>query len=252
MKNLLFILPLLILSCSNIDTNKNTTNDSIISTKDTTTVTLDTFQKSTKTPVGIYQVMLPCEDCKGIEHTVSFKQDLTYRLEEKKWGKKVVAKSEGRWQPNEGKIWLYQNDSVKARYIWKGDTLCYLFPEENTVALRRLTPATDNLTWQKKAEKGVDFFGVGNEPFWNVEIDDQKNIAFHLAEWKTPKIFKPVLPTFSDDKIIYNLKTDSSTLNITIFNNFCSDGMSDFIYNNSVKVVYNNQVYNGCGILFDN
>ncbi len=72
------------LSCNNgadsNSSNKESTSDSNDNLTDTTTAALDTFQQNTKRPQGIYQVMLPCVDCKGIEHTVAFNQDLTFRL----------------------------------------------------------------------------------------------------------------------------------------------------------------------------
>jgi uncharacterized membrane protein len=254
MKSLLFIVPFFALSCNNggdsITSNKKSINNSDDSFADTTTVTLDTFQQNTKRPQGIYQVMLPCTDCKGIEHTVSFNQDLTYRLEENKWGKNEQSKAEGRWQPIDGKIWLYQNDTVKARYTWHGDTLVYLQPEGKTFTMQKLIPVTENAAWQKKEAAGVEFFGVGNEPFWNIEIDEQKKIAFHLADWPQPKQFNAVKPVIYSDSIVYSTQSDSTTLTINVYNKFCSDGMSDFIYSHSVKVVYNGQVYNGCGMLY--
>ncbi len=254
MKNLFFLVPFFIFSCNNatdtITSSKESKNDSSGNFTDTTTVTLDTFQQNTKRPQGIYQVMLPCTGCKGIEHTVSFNADLTFRLEEEKWGINELTKTEGRWKPIDGKIWLYQNDTVKARYSWHGDTLIYLHPDGKNFEMQKPIPITENPAWKKKDAAGVDFFGVGNEPFWNIEIDEQKKIAFHLADWQQPKQFNAVKPVIFSDSIVYKTKSDSATLAITIYNKFCSDGMSDFIYNHSVKVIYNGQVYRGCGMLY--
>ncbi len=254
MKNLFFLVPFFIFSCNNatdtITSSKESKSDSSSNFTDTTTVTLDTFQQNTKTPQGIYQVMLPCTGCKGIEHTVSFNSDLTYRLEEEKWGVNELKKTRGRWKPIDGKIWLYQNDTVKARYQWHGDTLIYLHPGGINFVMQKPVSITENPAWEKKDAAGVDFFGVGNEPFWNIEIDEQKKIAFHLADWQQPKQFNAVKPIIFSDSIVYKTKSDSATLAITVYNKFCSDGMSDFIYNHSVKVIYNGQVYRGCGMLY--
>ncbi len=218
---------------------------------DTTTMTLDTFKKSTKTPNGFYGVMLPCPDCKGIEHTVLFRPDLTFRMEENKWGKRqAFTKAEGRWKAIDGKIFLYKNDTVKARYTWQGDTLYYVQPDDRSFAMRQLTAAAENPTWQKKGEAGVEFFGVGNEPFWSVEVDEQKRVSFHLAEWQAPQTFKAKAPVTKGDSTVYSAKSDSASLRVTVFSTFCSDGMSNFIYTNKVRIVYNGQVYQGCGILF--
>ena len=254
MRYLCFIGLTLLISCNNEGTTVTPQQDSFKKDgtilNDTTTVTLDTFQKPTKSPVGFYQTTLPCKDCKGIEHTVLFNPDLTYRLEEKSWGKNKQIKWEGRWQPNGGKIWLYKGDTVMHRYAWQGDTLFYLHPDGKTFMLNKPTPASDNKTWSAKGKAGAEFFGVGNEPFWNIEIDEQKAILFHLAEWEKPKSFKAVKPVSFADSMVYSVTSDSATLRVTVYNTFCSDGMSDYIYNNSVRVTYNNQVYNGCGLKY--
>jgi hypothetical protein len=154
---------------------------------DTTTVTLDTFQQATKSPGGFYQTMLPCTDCKGIEHTVVFNPDLTFRLEEKSWGKNKQTKIEGRWHPNAGKIWLYKGDTVIARYTWQSDTLVYIHPDGNTFMLQRLKPASDNKTWSAKGKAGLEFYGIGNEPFWKIEIDEQKNHFISIGRLEVSK-----------------------------------------------------------------
>ncbi|HVG12569.1 MAG TPA: copper resistance protein NlpE N-terminal domain-containing protein, partial [Flavisolibacter sp.] len=218
---------------------------------DTTTMTLDTFQTSTKTPNGIYQAILPCSDCKGIEHTVSFSPDLTYRLEENKIGKKGgLVKTAGNWRANQGKVILYKNDTVMARYTWQGDTLRYLKNEGSVFSLRKVSPAADNPAWQKKGQAGVEFYGVGNEPFWSVEIDEEKTIAFHLAEWSKPLRFPASPPVIFPDSTVYVTTNDSVSLRLVILNEFCSDGMSDYIYTEKIKVLFGGQAYSGCGLQY--
>lgn len=219
---------------------------------DTTTVTLDTFQKSTKTPAGIYNVILPCPDCKGLEHTVLFNANLTYRLEETALGKqKRTTKTEGLWRANDGKIFLYKNDTVQARYSWQGDTLLYLQPDNHAIALRKLPAATDNPAWLQKGTAGTLFYGVGNEPFWSVEIDNNKAIAFTLADGPKLQPFKKVQTYSSGDTAIFAGTADSATVRVAILNTFCSDGMSDYMYTNKVQVTYKGQVYAGCGTSFN-
>jgi len=217
---------------------------------DTTTMTLDTFQQTTKSPIGFYGATLPCANCKGIEHTVFFNPDLTFRLEEARLGTKELTKTEGRWQAVEGKIFLYKNDTVKARYTWQADTLYYLDEADRLFALRTLPAAGNNPSWKERGERGTLFFGTGTEPFWSIEVDKKNGLSFHLAEWKTPKTFKPSVPVTAGDSTVYSSKSDSSSLRVTISSAFCSDGMSDFIYTNKVRVVYNGQVYLGCGLLY--
>ncbi len=204
-------------------------------------------------PEGIYQGVLPCDGCKGIEHTVLFNRDLTFRLQETKLGKKGENpfNTSGTWKPTEGVLWLYREGVVQARYTWQSDTLVYMDAKTSKrYPLRKLTSALENDVWRAKKEAGIEFFGVGNEPFWNIEIDEQKGLAFHLAEWGAPQQFKPATPQIARDSTVYNTANDSATLRVVIYNTFCSDGMSDFIYSQSVKVLYNGQTYRGCGIKY--
>jgi len=252
-KNLLFLFLVASAACNNKNTTTTTTKDSntINTANDTTTVTLDTLQKSTKMPLGFYQVMLPCADCKAIEHTIFFNDDLSYQIEEKRWDKQdAISTTKGIWRPNEGKIWAYKNDKVRARYAWRGDTLVYIEPSDNVIIMQKLNTALQNDVWRNKGKEGVEFFGIGNEPFWNIEIDDQKHIRFSLADWPKPVSFKPVQPISNTDSIVYNTGKDTAALQVIILNQFCSDGMSDNIYNNKVRVVYKGIEYNGCGMIY--
>lgn len=206
-----------------------------------------------KPPEGIYQGVLPCDGCKGLEQTVYFNPDLTYRLQEVKLGKKgeVPFAVSGTWKPSEGIIWLYKEGVVQARYTWQRDTLVYMDAKTGKrYPMRKLTSAKENDVWHAKGAAGLEFYGVGNEPFWNVEVDEQKSIAFHLAEWSKPQQFKAVAPQATPDSTLYITSNDSVLLRVVIYNTFCSDGMSDFVYAQSVKVLYNGQVYRGCGIKY--
>ncbi len=253
MKYLPVVLLVFLFGCTGdvaVSTGPDSVKQDGVIMNDTTTMTLDTFQKNTKTPAGIYNVVLPCADCKGLEHTVLFNSNLSYRLEETKLGKRNnVTKTEGLWRATDGKIFLYRNDTVQARYTWQGDTLFYLQPDNHAIALRKLPAATDNPAWQQKKEEGVLFYGVGNEPFWDVSIN-KKTIAFATAGWSKPQQFKRSKDFNSGDSVIFIGTADSTTIKVAILNVFCSDGMSDYMYTNKVQVTYKGQMYNGCGTSF--
>lgn len=207
---------------------------------------------NTTPPEGFYGVTLPCTNCKGIEHTVLFNKDLSYQLEETVLGSRTtLKKTTGSWKPVKGDIWLYKDSSVVARYTWKGDTLNYIDLKSGVrIPLRQLPGAMNVAAWKSKKEQGIEFFGVGNEPFWNITIDEQKSIVFTLAGWPKPASFKPSKPVISADSTVYGTSNDSVKLRVVIYTGFCSDGMSDNVYNNAVKVVYNDNVYQGCGVVY--
>ena len=239
------------------DTALTTSTSMDTAETDTINYALDTDSvkmqmNNTTPPEGFYGVTLPCTNCKGIEHTVLFNRDLSYRLEEKVLGSETTPKETvGWWKPVKGDIWLYKDSSVVARYTWKGDTLNYIDLQSGVrIPLRPLPGALDNPAWKKKADEGVAFFGIGNEPFWNLTIDTQKSIVFTLADWPKGVTFKTSKQVRSADSSVYQTGNDSVKLRVVIYNRFCSDGMSDHVYNNQVKVTYNDQVYNGCGIVY--
>jgi uncharacterized membrane protein len=202
-------------------------------------------------PEGFYQVMLPCTNCKGIEHTVLFRPDLSYQIEETVLGSKDAAKkTTGAWKLVEGDIWLYKDSSVVARYTWKRDTLNYIDLKSGVrIPLRHLQNAEENEAWKEKKKEGVAFFGVGNEPFWNITVDE-KNLVFNRAGWAKPLSLKRAKPVVAADSTVYQARNDTAQLRLVVYNNFCSDGMSDNMYATSVKVVYKDTVYQGCGVRY--
>jgi len=207
----------------------------------------------TPSPQGIYHAVLPCSNCKGIDHIVAFYPDNTYRIEEESIGKDTTLfdKTTGDWKPTSGVIWLYKDQVVRARYTWKDDTLMYLNPATKIpIPLHKLKPATENEAWRNKKQEGIAFFGVGNEPFWNIEITNKNTITFHLAEKDEPVQFLHATSADSEDSVIYHSQNDSASLKAVIYHRFCSDGMSDYIYNEKVTVQYNDQTFHGCGILY--
>lgn len=214
-------------------------NDSVPLGPDTTIQPVDT-----PAPRGIYRVVLPG----GSEHTLAFYGDHRYRLEERT-GRKEPQRTEGEWVPTAGDLWLYRQGVVVAKYRRQGDTLLYQLRGKE-YPMEKAMWAMDNDVWRNKGKEGLEFYGAGNEPFWNVEIDEQRAITFHLADWTHPARFPPARPLANGDSLQYNTANDSATLRVVVYHRFCSDGMSDFAYDQQVKVVYNSTVYKGCGLLF--
>jgi uncharacterized membrane protein len=233
------------------DTTVIDADDSNAHTKvDTTSIPLQIAPK-VKLPNGIYQTVVPLD--KKVEQTIAFNSDLTYQLQEKyNTGETdTVVTSEGTWTPSDGYIWLYKDQIVGGRYRWKGDVLQYYSPLlKKSLPMHPLNDAMQNTTWKKKARSGTVFFGTGNEPFWNVELDNNDSLSFSLAGSSSPRRMKIDTSYTSEEAMHFTAHADSTQLLVTIFPHFCSDGMSDFTYRNKVSVQLNKEVYNGCGILF--
>jgi uncharacterized membrane protein len=199
-----------------------------------------------KKPTGIYRFLLPYEGGDKILHTVAFYPD-SYRLQEEYPGKKdSIVVTEGTWAPSEGYIWLYKDQIVRGRYTWKGDTLQYYSPQmKKAFSMEKLSPAVANAVWQTKKKAGTQLYGVGNEPFWSVELTGNDSLVLNMPDWTAPLSLKLAATTPAKDSTVYTAGNDS--LSVTVYPFFCNDGMSDFLYTRRVKVVYHGQTYRGCG-----
>jgi uncharacterized membrane protein len=264
-----FLFIMIFYSCDDGSTKQDSVKDTtIVSVKDTSRVQdtviflkdsamATTFADSL--PSGAYQGMFPCKGCEGIQQTILFNDDKSYKQEQLVWGKDAMPESsKGTWQRKQGRIELSQNNKTAIILMKKKDTLFgvningVLVNDSTKYILTKRKLAANNSVWNKKRSQGIDFTGLGNEPFWTLEIDNEKNILFNLAGWKKPVIVSVEKPVINKDSTRYNLETDTTKWTITIFPQFCTDGMSDYLYQYKVKVSYKGTLYKGCGILLNN
>ena len=247
-------------SCNLFDKKTQAVTDTItVKSTDTVRLTRDSIINlpvSYAIPAGFYQGMLPCNGCEGIQQTILFEGDNSFKLEEVNWGTKTPPKKlEGKWEKKADTILLYVKNKLAGKFRFHLDSLVTLFREGKMIdaddmpryLLLRKTSAGANTAWRQKGEQGIDFYGVGNEPFWNIEIDNEKMILFKLADWQKPVIVPIEKPKIYKDSTVYIIP-DSTRLRITIMNEFCSDGMSDFLYEQKIQVRYKGQLYKGCGM----
>ena len=239
--------------------------DSQLPNKDST-VTQNTIavEKNSTHPVqfldsllpGIYRGTFPCEDCIGIQQTILFKKDKTYRQEQVEMGKTRWPKtSNGIWHVDNNHVHLTQNDDSEILFRFDNDTL---FAQKiNNVSIidsskyrlfKRLL-ASENKASEIKRKEGVDFMGMGNEPFWQLNIINGKTVSFKMPDWKTAVVAPMESIVENSDSLVYHLVTNKAKWSVTILPQFCDDGMSDFLYEYKVNVVYNDAVYKGCGVM---
>ncbi len=95
-------------------------------------------------------------------------------------------------------------------------------------------PVTDTVTtlsliperWKEKAAAGIDFIATGNEPFWSIELDEEKFIRYSTpdgVELTTPPV-KAV--NIDADTKLYKAETEMGKLELQIMNKFCINDMS--------------------------
>jgi uncharacterized membrane protein len=202
--------------------------------------------KPVKLPSGIYRGILPVNG--RIVQVIAFNSDRTFRLQEEYAGKDSIVITEGTWTPSDGFIWLYKDQVARGRYRWMGNTLAYFSPSlKKSFSMEQVKEAGDNPAWTKKKELGVQFFGTGTEPFWSIELK-KDSLSFQLADWEKPLQMKLAAVHHTADSNSFEAGSDSTQLRLVVYPYFCSDGMSDLIYNNRIKVHYKGQVYRGCGV----
>lgn len=204
-----------------------------------------------RSPQGFYQALLPFNDSTRMEQTVAFYPNHTYRLQEKYSirNRDSMVIAEGFWSPSDGFIWLYKDQVVRGRYQWKGDTLQYASPGlRKKYSMHLLKDAADIEGRRRSPE--VVLYGVGNEPFWNVEVRGRDSLRFEMSGWAEPITIKIDSIYRQGEGMAYSAHGDSAQLKLTVFPYFCSDGMSDYVYRNKVRLQYNNQIYNGCAVTY--
>lgn len=206
---------------------------------------------------GFYQGVLPCKDCQGIRHTLLLKDSGRFKLEEFVLGKDMFPqKMEGRWTRADDSLRLQANRQIIATYFVSNDTLRLAYRQGSPVVdslsknyvVARQSNAASNTAWKSKFNSGVDFYGIGTEPFWNIEIDNEKSISFKLADLPQPIVVPMVQPTVTKDSVFYSTTAQGAKLEVTIYNEFCSDGMSDNLYEYRVHVRYKGEAFKGCGV----
>ncbi|MGZ8559094.1 MAG: copper resistance protein NlpE N-terminal domain-containing protein [Chitinophagaceae bacterium] len=211
-------------------------------------------------PLGFYQGMMPCKNCEGIQRTIMF-SDNHFKMEELNWGKGTLSKkTEGNWEKVKGKFILYVNDKVVSKYRLVKDSLINVenngttIPDsmsKQNVLYKKNTPP-EILSWKKRKSEGIDIIGNGSEPFWSIEIDNEKLILFKLAASEKPVIVPIEKPVITKDSTFYSIVTEAgAVLKISISSKFCSDGTRDHLYEYKMTVWYKGEMYKGCAAILN-
>lgn len=255
MKNLIGLLSFssLLLSACNNSANTDSAN------KDSAKVPVAVVDSLALKTAGIYGGFVPCADCEGIITYLSLNPDMTYKLEETYYKKdEKVFRTASTWKMEKGKVVLYDNDKIKLSFLPEGNKLWQLDHEGNRISgnlgdkyVLNKQEMADKTRLKEKADAGIDFIGHGNEPFWSVEIDKGNKIIFSSPNLKQPVSVPYAEPVVSNNVREYHIQTEATKLDIIISPQFCSDGMSDFLYEYKVSVKYNGKDFSGCGTLLN-
>jgi len=243
-----------LVACNNAAENKAETKDSTSVVTETKSVDSVALKMA-----GTYSGYIPCADCAGIMTYLILNPDMSYRLEETYAGKNDTAfRTSGSWKREKNKVVLDDKGSVKASYQSETDKLIQLDIEGNRITgnlgdkyvlVKSAAAMSNNAAWNEKKAAGVDFIGLGNEPFWSVEFDKGNSVSFNTPDRKTPLKLPWADPITTNGISEYHIQTESHKMDVSIFPQLCSDGMSDNLYEFKVVLKLNNKKYQGCGVM---
>ncbi|HEX6429746.1 MAG TPA: copper resistance protein NlpE N-terminal domain-containing protein [Niastella sp.] len=259
MKSCFGLLMLVVVACSNPSSVPMPQPTIITPTTDTpfSTQQIDVEELGTPTSFvpGFYTEVIPCNDCRNITRKILFLEDHRFHMKDEFNGKDAPpVETEGRWQTSNDQLQLLVSNMVVKRFAVTNKGLSELSLTSATVVLNpdsyltRKTIGADNIAWMEKKSAGIDFFALGNEPFWLMEIDKDKQISFLQVDSSQPAVFPYVAAVLQNGQYIYNIQKDSASMQIIITPQFCSDGMSDNWYEYKVEAKYNGVTYLGCGV----
>jgi uncharacterized membrane protein len=98
-----------------------------------------------------------------------------------------------------------------------------------------------------------DFWGKGNEPFWQLQISQNENLIDFYKPMENKTIhFLYTPPVIKNDIITYlaNDENSKNSISIILKKEKCSDGMSEIEYNYSAEIILNGNKFKGCAVKF--
>ena len=103
--------------------------------------------------------------------------------------------------------------------------------------------------WEEARARGVDFRASGNEPGWNLEIDEDDETLLVMNYGETRVSFPPLRPESdpSSGRTTYRWETESHPLTVMIEDEPCRDDMSGWPFEATVRLTFDGQEYRGCG-----
>jgi heat shock protein HslJ/uncharacterized membrane protein len=115
---------------------------------------------------------------------------------------------------------------------------------------KEFQPMTDGQyrNWQDKLLSGIDFIASGNEPFWSLAMNLDKNILFKMIggdSIQAPAVKEIRLMDVTAGS--YRVQTESFLLNVIVYDKPCVNSMSGDTLPKLVEVYVDDKKYSGCG-----
>jgi uncharacterized membrane protein/heat shock protein HslJ len=220
---------------------------------------------------GIYAGEIPCSDCEKIIYQLQLNEDLTYYSKVIYQGKSDIPVEKSgiysfknkltiQLEEKEGSMNYFKKSGKRLLMLDKngkeitGDQSekYYLLPVQG----HKIEPTENNKQqfMLEKWKEGIDFYALGNEPFWSLEMDLNRAFKFknmNDIEFVSPST-KPI-STINADIIRYLSASNSGEINITLNHTECVDNMSGERFQYKVTIDYKNsskteyKTFKGCG-----
>ena len=231
--------------------------------------TKDQTSTATNTPLNnqvfaTWEGEIPCADCPGISYTLDLKNDSTFSEKMVYEGKSVDPFiNNGIWIINkDGKIVLTSSTkgSSPQYLLYDGEFVEMLDGDGNKIesnlnhTLHKKEFKNNSATSKDSIKNKIEFKATGNEPFWLVEIDSDKNIHFKQMDGVDIKVPAEKEIKTSDANVTrYHSETLEETITVLLIKKSCTDSMSgienDYTVTVQLKKKSNKeyQEFNGCG-----
>lgn len=109
----------------------------------------------------------------------------------------------------------------------------------------QLNPA--RAPWEDARRRGVDFRAVGNEPGWNLELQQGRHLLF-VGNYGSERVLLPAPEQqMAGPTRVFQAVSDSHDLRLEITDEVCTDSMKGDSFPAQVLVHLNGKTYWGCG-----
>ncbi|PSL49546.1 putative membrane protein [Chitinophaga niastensis] len=201
---------------------------------------------------GTYQGTLPCADCPGMDFQVSLYDDHTFSelVSYQGRGQGIAEVENGTWKQVNDSTILLEKKKDTSYFLASEGRLLLLDTQgkriEGVLAsnyiLKPIEGGDRRPMLAKKEKAGVKFTASGNEPFWDLEIDD-KNIHFRTVNGDSLQATLPTAQPNTDSLKVFT----APNITVSIRNTVCSDDMSGLMRPITVQVQIKGKTYSGCG-----
>lgn len=197
--------------------------------------------------IGTWIGELPCADCESISYRLTINDDNTFTESSMYRGKsneKFIKK--GKWEIISQNILKTKADDFEKMFLYADGKLTVLNKDGNEIkssfedkyVLTKEEKIIFSAIQQKLLEEGYDFIARGNEPFWSLQIDFQKEMRFssltEISNFVTPPT--EGMRAQDADVIRYHAVIESGEMFVTIIAGNCTDNMSGEEFTHSVVV----------------